>query len=230
MPPSAKRKKEAEPPGAPSEPSKPLSRPAPSLGGQKGVEPPRPRPQDSFVTTSFSGLHTKPGVPAPPDPGRRERAIVIGDDTELVREGGDVKEVIQDFREATAQILGAGDHRAHYDLGTTYLEMELFDEAAAEFRLAAGGSAFALASQEMLGYCHLRQGHIERAVAELQKGLELPDHEERAKIGLLYNLGIACGALGREPEAIEAFRRVQAIDPEFRDTKTRLARLVSRNG
>jgi tetratricopeptide (TPR) repeat protein len=199
MPPSTKKKKDAEPPVAPS----------------------APVPSETAPVAAPS--------PAPADPGRRERAIVIGDDTELVREGGDVKEVIQDFREATAQILGAGDHRAHYDLGTTYLEMELFDEAAAEFRLASGGPAFALASQEMLGYCHLRQGHIERAVTELLKGLDLRGHEEGAKIGLYYNLGIACGALGRQAEAIEAFRRVQALDPEFRDAKTRLARLLSRN-
>mgnify|MGYP000019404465 CR=1 FL=1 len=39
----------------------------------------------------------------------REQAIIIGDDTELVREGGDVNEVINDFREATSQILGDDD-------------------------------------------------------------------------------------------------------------------------
>jgi tetratricopeptide (TPR) repeat protein len=226
MPPSAKKKTEPDPP--PRRPARPLPGAVPADPGAAGEPASRPRPQESLVMTSFSGLYAKPEVPQPADPGKRERAIVIGDDTELVREGGDVKEVIQDFREATSQILGAGDHRAHYDLGTTYLEMELFDEAAAEFRLAASGAAFALASQEMLGYCHLRQGYIERAVVELHKGLELPNHDDRAKIGLLYNLGIACGALGREAEAIAAFRRVQALDPDFRDARTRLARLVSR--
>lgn len=179
--------------------------------------------------TGFSAPYPETEPVPPAAPPRREQAIVIGDDTELVREGGDVNEVINDFREATSQILGVDDHQAHYDLGTTYLEMELFEEAAAEFELAARGRAFALVSREMLGYCYLRQGHIERAVTEIHKGLALEDQEEHEKIGLYYNLGIACGVLGQEVEAIAAFRRVEAINPDFRDTRTRLARLAPRH-
>jgi tetratricopeptide (TPR) repeat protein len=155
-----------------------------------------------------------------------EQAVIIGDDFELVREGGDVNEVIADFREATAEILDLDDHQAHYDLGTTYLEMELFDEAAAEYEIAARGEAFALASREMLGYCFLRKGKIDLAIRELERGLEIPGHDDRDKLGLLYNLGIACGVLDQEPRAIEYFQRILELDPDFRDTKDRLERLV----
>jgi tetratricopeptide (TPR) repeat protein len=210
----------------PTQPDAPTDQPLPGavpVGGEPSEPGSRSRPDESLVMSSFSGLYAKPD--APDDAPTREQAIIIGDDTELVREGGDVNEVINDFREATSQILGEDDHQAHYDLGTTYLEMELFEEAASEFEMAASGTRFALVSQEMLGYCFLRQGHIERAVFELRKGLDLNGYEERAKVGLHYNLGIACGVLGHDADAIEAFRRVEALAPDFRDAKTRLERL-----
>ncbi|MFN8177220.1 MAG: tetratricopeptide repeat protein [bacterium] len=156
-----------------------------------------------------------------------EQAVVIGDDFELVREGGDVSEVIADFRAATLEILDLDDHQSHYDLGTTYMEMELFDEAAAEFEIAARGPEFALPSQEMLGYCFLRKGQIELAIRELEKGLALPIGDDRGKLGLLYNLGIACSVLDRDQEAITHFQRILEVDPDFRDTQTRLERLVA---
>jgi tetratricopeptide (TPR) repeat protein len=155
-----------------------------------------------------------------------EQAVVIGDDFELLREGGDVSEVIADFRAATMEVLDLDDYQAHYDLGTTYMEMELFDESAAEFEIAARGENWALASREMLGYCFLRKGQIELAIRELRKGLEIPGHDERDKLGLLYNLGIACGVLDSEQDAIEAFQRILEVDPNFRDTRMRLERLV----
>lgn len=155
-----------------------------------------------------------------------EQAVVIGDDFELVREGGDVLEVIADFRDATREILDLDDHQAHYDLGTTYLEMELFDEAAAEFEIASRGTSFALPSQEMLGYCFLRKGQINLAVRELEKALTLPGFTEIDRLGIYYNLGIACGVTDRESDAIEYFQRILEIDPNFRDTRSRLERLV----
>jgi len=176
-------------------------------------------------------------IEAPPDPAKLreffddvpmpvEQAIVIGDDFELVREGGDVLEVIADFRDATREILDLDDHQAHYDLGTTYLEMELFDEAAAEFEIASRGTSFALPSQEMLGYCFLRKGQIHLAVRELEKALTLPGYSELDRLGIYYNLGIACGVTDRESDAIEYFQRILEIDPNFRDTRSRLERLV----
>lgn len=155
-----------------------------------------------------------------------EQAVVIGDDFELVREGGDVFEVIADFREATREILDLDDHQAHYDLGTTYLEMELFDDAVAEFEIASRGKSFALPSQEMLGYCFLRKGQIDLAIRELEKALTLPGHDDRDRLGIHYNLGIACGVTDRENDAIEHFQKILEVDPNFRDTRSRLERLV----
>ncbi|MCA9751717.1 MAG: tetratricopeptide repeat protein [Gemmatimonadetes bacterium] len=200
--------------------------PAPPKARQSSQSVPRPEvpastapaPSGSFSEEELTEFFDQTSA-------EREHTVVIGDDFELLREGGDVNEVIADFREATMEILDLDDFQAHYDLGTTYLEMELFDEAAAEFELSSRGDAYALASQEMLGYCFLRKGQLDVAVKELEKGLALPG-DERDKLGLLYNLGIACGVLDQEQEAISYFQKILELDPEFRDTKSRLERLV----
>jgi tetratricopeptide (TPR) repeat protein len=106
------------------------------------------------------------------------------------------------------------------------MEMELFDEAAAEFEISARGPEYVLSSQEMLGYCFLRKGQIDLAIRELEKGLAVEGYEDRDKLGLLYNLGVASRVLDQENEAIEYFRRIVEIDPDFRDTRERLERLV----
>jgi tetratricopeptide (TPR) repeat protein len=194
------------------------SAPAPPAPGAPA--PGAPAPSEADLATFF-------GAAAPGE--SDEQAVVIGDDFELLREGGSVSEVIADFRAATMEILDLDDFQAHYDLGTTYMEMELFEESAAEFEIAARGERWALASREMLGYCFLRQGQIDAAIRELRKGLELPG-EERDKLGLLYNLGIACGVLDNEQAAIAAFQRILEVDPNFRDTRLRLERLVQSAG
>ena len=200
-------------PFPPRTPEPPAAQPPPA------VETAAPRSaMDEELASFFEATAASPTAP--------EQAVVIGDDFELVREGGDVSEVIADFRAATLEILDLDDHQAHYDLGTTFMEMELFDEAAAEFEVAARGSDFALPSQEMLGYCFLRKGQIELAIRELEKGLAIPLHDDRAKLGLLYNLGIACSVLDRDQDAITHFQRILEVDPNFRDTQTRLERLV----
>ena len=172
--------------------------------------------EDDELAAFFEATSTEP---------TEAQAVVIGDDLGLI-EGGDVSDVIADFVAATSEILDLDDHQAHYDLGTTFMEMELFEEAAAEFEIAARGTDFALPSQEMLGYCFLRKGQIELAIRELEKGLALPIPDERMKLGLHYNLGIACGVLDRDEEAIGHFRRILELDPDFRDAQTRLDRLV----
>jgi tetratricopeptide (TPR) repeat protein len=193
------------------------------------AEPTPPEPETAPVAGSGSGLQEAPELQeffeqAAAD--NSEQAVVIGDDFELLREGGDVFEVISDFRDATMEILDLDDHQAHFDLGTTYMEMELFDEAAAEFEIAARGGDFALPAREMLGYCFLRKGQIDLAIKELESGLAIPDADDRDKLGLLYNLGIACGVLDQEEKAIRHFQRILELDPDFRDTQSRLERLV----
>lgn len=190
---------------------------APADGGGYSLEVEPAAVEDDELAAFFEQTAHEPQMEA--------QAVVIGDDLGLI-EGGDVSEVIADFVAATSEILDLDDHQAHYDLGTTFMEMELFEEAATEFEVAARGEDFALPSQEMLGYCFLRKGQIELAIRELEKGLSLPIPDERMKLGLHYNLGIACSVLDRDEDAIGHFRRILELDPDFRDTQDRLDRLV----
>ena len=210
------------------------------------ADPLAPRPLDADTPEPWAAFHAgeHPELPpppplsddaaepetlaAPPDSPavRQERGTITGDEVQIIGEDGEVASIVADFRDATLDILDMDDYQSHYDLGMTYLEMELFDEAVSEFELSARGVPFALASQEMLGTCFLRTGNMTVAIREFEKGLEFPGHDERDRLGVLYNLGIAYGVTERESEAIAQFQRILETDPGFRDARARLSRLV----
>ena len=74
----------------------------------------------------------------------------------------------------------------------------------------------------MLSICEQSQGNLEAAVAWLHQGIEAPGFPPEDAIGLQYDLGEILLQMGRPEEAREAFRQVQALDPEYRDVARKL--------
>ena len=69
----------------------------------------------------------------------------------------------------------------------------------------------------------------QHAVCEsvLRRALESLDGSDDAKIGLLYWLGRASEALGKEAEAVASYERAMVVDISFMDLSQRVQRLTS---
>ena len=136
-----------------------------------------------------------------------------------------IDEVLRSFREEIKQAIGEEDYQSHYDLGMSYLNMEFYDEALAEFSLAQKQPELRLRSIEMVGRCFMERDDVELAIEELKAGLELEGYSEAEYLGLRYNLAMAYEKLGELDQAGQHYREICRADPSFRDARIRLEEL-----
>lgn len=136
-----------------------------------------------------------------------------------------------DFTAALASEVKAdvdeGDYRTHYDLGMAYLEMGLFADAIREFQFATHAPAYQVRSLEMVGRCLIDQGQPRLAVKQLTKGLALVGGDDRAALGIKYNLAIAHEMIGEPETAKTLFEDVYVIDITFRDVQEKVKKYSS---
>jgi tetratricopeptide (TPR) repeat protein len=159
-----------------------------------------------------------PQSPQPPKPGIDPGLAAIFDEFRTAAEEEDTPS-------------SDGDYETHYNLGTAYKEMELLDEAVAEFQLAAGlssprdGTPRYLQCCNMLGHCFIRKELPRLAVMWFKKGLEAPGHTEDEYQALRYDLGMAYEQMGDLDKAIDVFSEVYGIDISYRGVGEKLREL-----
>jgi tetratricopeptide (TPR) repeat protein len=136
-------------------------------------------------------------------------------------------EILEQFKRGIEQNLDSEDYDAHYDLGVAFKEMGLLDEAIAEFQKALRSPEGRLRTSEALGICFFDKGQYAISETVLRRAVETVDSGDEAKIGLLYWLGRAAEAQGKEMDAITSYERALAVDIRFMDLSDRMHRLAA---
>jgi len=137
----------------------------------------------------------------------------------------DLNEVLDEFRSGVAQVLQSEDFQGQYDLGMSYKEMELFDDAIEAFRAASQGADLRVPAIEMMADCLLEKGEVREVVNLITASLDSQTVAGPNDIGLRYLLGNAYLRLNDREHARDCYEKVVAIDPSFRDTQDRLTHL-----
>ncbi len=136
------------------------------------------------------------------------------------------RDALAEFKRALDQNLPIEDHQAHYDLGIAFKEMGLLDEAISEFQKALRAPEVRLRTSEALGQVFFDQNRPAVAEAVL-RSVEKGPEGDADKIGVLYWLGRALEAQGKDAEARGCYERVLAVDVGFVDASDRLTNLDS---
>ncbi|HSM08023.1 MAG TPA: tetratricopeptide repeat protein [Gemmatimonadota bacterium] len=113
--------------------------------------------------------------------------------------------------------------RSRYELGLAFRQMGMWDEALRELRPALGRVTDRLGVLEAVGECLFKLGRPLEAIELLQEKLRADEDAEQ--VGPLYFLGLALQAEDQHEEAREVFRRVEAVQPGYRDAADRLSEL-----
>lgn len=136
-----------------------------------------------------------------------------------------LSEILAEFKEGVFQQVGQEEYRQHYDLGISYKEMGLLEEAISEFQLASKGEQERLAAFEMLGLCFMERGEPKFAIKQFERGIATPGHADEEYIGLHYYLGMAYEQAGELDQARQAYENAYNIDVTFRDVAQKLMAL-----
>jgi tetratricopeptide (TPR) repeat protein len=134
-------------------------------------------------------------------------------------------EILEQFKRGIDQNLDSDDYQSHYDLGVAFKEMGLLDEAIAEFQKALRAPEGRLRTSEALGMAFFEKGQYAACETVLRRAVESLDQGDEAKIGLLYWLGRAAEAQGKEADAISSYERAMVVDIRFMDLSQRMQRL-----
>ncbi|MCS5635542.1 MAG: hypothetical protein NZ990_03430, partial [Myxococcota bacterium] len=128
-----------------------------------------------------------------------------GTDAASVEEG--VAELFVDFKQGVSETLDEGDYQTRFDLGIAYREMELLDDAVAEFRYCLESPDWRLQSLQMIGLSSLDLGRPADAVSHFEQALSAPDLSDNQKAGLYFDFGRAQAAMGESDAAHNSFDR-----------------------
>jgi tetratricopeptide (TPR) repeat protein len=230
----------------------PASKPAPSVA--PAAPPPAATVPKSPPSPAKSAPLPPKATPAPapsPPPKRARTPVVANDDFidlgSLVRdeesrprdtrmrvnrrepkdqdEQREFHEILEQFKRGIDQNLDSDDYQSHYDLGVAFKEMGLLDEAISEFQKALRAPEGRLRTSEALGIAFFEKGQYPACESVLRKAVESLDESDESKIGLLYWLGRASEALGKEADAIASYERAMVVDIRFLDLSQRMQRL-----
>ncbi len=153
---------------------------------------------------------------------------LLGDDPSVVGPF-DTPAILRELASITTRGVDAADASTHYDLGLAFMEMDLVEESIAQFAAAIAGGFRAVASLEVVGEILVGKGEIESAARVLQLVTDTDAVPDLERVGVLYWLARCREAMEDTDEAHRLWRRVAAVDPDFRDTAERL-RSSARSG
>lgn len=145
------------------------------------------------------------------------------DATKVVDKVQSVDELFDAFRLGVEEQVKGDDYDTHYNLGIAYKEMMLIDPAIDEFKKVLRDPERTLECCSMLSICEQARGNFDEAMAWLVKGIKAPGFPPEDSIGLRYDLGEMYLQTGDRDAALQEYRQVYELDPEYRDVASRIA-------
>ena len=181
--------------------------------GKIDEAPPAPAPREEPQRAEPAPRTEEPR--AEPDAGREPASE---------EDDGMVLEALGRLQAKVDEEIGDSDLETRYNLGIAYKEMGLYDEAVAEFRIAARRADLRIGAITLLADVLADRGDVESAVLELD-GLVGSGILDASSIrDVRYHKAILLERSGREDAAAAIYRGISEELPGYRDVQARLER------
>ena len=134
-------------------------------------------------------------------------------------------DIFEDFKKGVEAQEEKHDVDTHYNLGVSYKEMGLLDDAIAEFILTPEGETKFVQSRYLLGLCYMEQGNYQSAITEINNALNYSmtyNGSSDERIDMHYDLGLAYQGTGNVDAALAEFQEVYNADQGYRDIASKL--------
>jgi tetratricopeptide (TPR) repeat protein len=110
------------------------------------------------------------------------------------------------------------------------MEMGLFDDAIKEFRTAGKDPDRRTDSLTLQAVCCREKGDFDEAERLFKTEISGNGLDTDRILSLRYELGLLYEAAGRKDDALQSYREVFGVNPGFRDTMKKIARLSGNKG
>ncbi len=134
----------------------------------------------------------------------------------------DLLEIVQEFRRQVDIKLDQKNYEARYNLGVAFLEQSLYEEAIAEFELAAADETRAADCWGLIGQCYVKKRNYPEARRCFEGAISLTPAESPERYALAYELASLYEMMGENEAALALYREVSAWSPKFRNTAKRI--------
>lgn len=114
----------------------------------------------------------------------------------------------------------------HYNLGLSYMEMDLLDKALDEFAKSRKATHLEEKSVSMIGVAQRKLGRYDEAIETFKQGFKIAS-DNFSKLSFRYELADTLEMQGRLKEAFKMFATVYKADKGFKEVKSRLLSLKS---
>ncbi|MDD5087245.1 MAG: tetratricopeptide repeat protein [bacterium] len=122
----------------------------------------------------------------------------------------------------------SGEGKDHYDLGTVYREMKLWDAAVAEFEQARKDPTMRIRATLSLAECLHEMDDLVGALDLLERERDSQAGDEQARIVLTFQIATLHELLGNLQEALRHFEAVREQNPGYGDVQERITELNGR--
>lgn len=160
--------------------------------------------------------------------GGSEDARVTGKDArhEDQDEKEEVRTLVEQLRAGIRDLVPEDEVASHYDLGISYMQMDMYDEAVEALQLAYRSPQFRIRAAEGLAQSFMGRGDALLARRTARMTLSAMDADDGEVLGLLYWQARAAEALERTEEALDLYERICVHDMGFLDAHERLNRIA----
>jgi tetratricopeptide (TPR) repeat protein len=131
----------------------------------------------------------------------------------------DIGALLEEFREGLRNQVADNDVQAHYDLGISHMEMELFEEALEEFDAGLAcpdvPQQLQVRMRELRGKSFSKLKRHREAIYEFREALEVEGVSTEDAAGIRYLLACEHESVGEADAARECLREALELMPEF---------------
>lgn len=131
------------------------------------------------------------------------------------------KKMFADFSDKVHEGLGENDSETLYNLGVSYMDMGLHDQALAEFERAAKSANFRMEALSMAGVCLRHLKRYKEAIERFKAGAQATQDPTEI-MGFRYEIGVTLQEMGMLKEAFNFLGAVYKADKTYRDAADRL--------
>ena len=134
----------------------------------------------------------------------------------------DLVDIVQEFRRQVDIKVDQRNYESRYNLGLAFFEQNLYEEAIAEFELAAADSGRTADCWGLIGQCYVKKRNYPEARRRFEGAISLTPEESPERFALAYELASFYEMISENEAALALYREISAWNPKFRNTAKRI--------